>query len=78
MEASTGSACSMAARQQVHTRRRTSGAKSADPRAHRGGIRRLLPRASRVTLSGSSASVSRSAITVASTSRASADARVHP
>lgn len=66
MEASMCSACTMAARQQVHARRHTSRAKSADPRAHCAGIRCLLPRASRVTLSNSSASVS-----VASTSRAS-------
>ena len=58
------------ARQQVHTRRRTSRAKSVDPGAHCGGIRCLLPRASHVTLSNSSASVSWSAITMASTSRA--------
>ena len=58
------------ARQQVHTRRLTSRAKSVDPGAHCGGIRCLLPRASHVTLSDSSASVSWSAITMASTSRA--------
>lgn len=71
MEASMCSACSLAARQQVHTRRCTSRAKSTDPRAHCGRIRCLLPRASRVTLSNSSAWVSWSAITMASTSRAS-------
>ena len=69
-----GQACAVparrAARQQVHTRRRTSRAKSVDPAAHCGGIRCLLPRASHVTLSNSSASVSWSAITVVSTSRA--------